>query len=159
MINKTIRPIPLPDSIRMHKRKSLTVGEVQEALLELKHTIDQGERLRKEKGNSTTEAIRTFQRQAGLKADGEITEETASRLNEERTHVFVASNKTRTERLQHLLQTAGYEIDSSERTERRFGASRRKRWPDFKRRINWNRADESMSRRSPYCARKRSMPR
>ncbi|WP_042206837.1 Tc toxin subunit A-related protein [Paenibacillus durus] len=100
-----------------------SIGELQSALQKLKLDISPSDLARKEMGTSTQEAIRTVQERVGLPADGKLTKETVAKLNAELAHTFVAGNKTRTQRLQELLQRVGQPIDPEEIRNRRFGPS------------------------------------
>jgi peptidoglycan hydrolase-like protein with peptidoglycan-binding domain len=100
---------------------SKAIGELQLALTKLKLDIRPQELARKELGASTTEAIRTFQTRVGLPSQGNLTPETIARLNIELEHSFVASSKTRTQRLQEMLQRTGIKVDPDETKNRIFG--------------------------------------
>ena len=100
-----------------------SVGELQSALLRLNLDISPSDLARKEMGASTAEALRAFQAQAGLPADGRLTEDTAARINAALEHSFVTRDKTRTRRLQDLLTQAGQRIDPVEISGREFGTA------------------------------------
>jgi peptidoglycan hydrolase-like protein with peptidoglycan-binding domain len=97
------------------------IGELQSALLKLKLDVKPSDLARKEMGASTVEAVKVFQVRAGLPADGKLTQDTVARLNAELAHNFVAQSKTRTQRLQGLLQQAGQQLDADEIKGRKFG--------------------------------------
>ena len=99
------------------------VGELQLALLKLKLEIEPSDLARKEMGASTVEAVRAFQTRVGLPSDGRLNHDTVAKLNAELVHNFVAQSKTRTQRLQDLLQQAGHALDPNEVKSRKFGPS------------------------------------
>ena len=131
-MNKIIFPsqLKLADSANLPSAGK-PVGELQSALLKLKLEIKPSDLARKEMGASTIEAVRSFQAQVGLPADGKLTPDTVAKLNAELAHRFVAQSKTRTERLQELLQQAGYKLDPEEIKSRKFGASTEEAFKQF----------------------------
>lgn len=100
-----------------------SVGELQSALLKLRLDVKPSDLARKEMGDSTLEALRTFQARAGLPADGRPTPATVANLNAELAHNFVALSKTRTQRMQDLLLQIGQQLDPQEIRSRTFGPS------------------------------------
>jgi peptidoglycan hydrolase-like protein with peptidoglycan-binding domain len=99
------------------------VGELHTVLLKLKLDVKPSDLARKEMGASTIEAIRTFQARTGLPVDGTLTPNTVAKLNAELAHNFVVQSKTRTQRLQDMLQRAGQTVDPQEIKSRKFGPS------------------------------------
>jgi peptidoglycan hydrolase-like protein with peptidoglycan-binding domain len=99
------------------------VGEIHSALLKLKLDVKRSDLARKEMGASTVEAVKAFQARAGLPADGRLTQETVAKLNAELAHNFVAQSKTRTQRLQGLIQQVGEQVSPDEIKGRKFGPS------------------------------------
>jgi peptidoglycan hydrolase-like protein with peptidoglycan-binding domain len=97
------------------------VGELQGALMRLDLAPDRSDIARKELGASTREALKKFQADAGLAADGTPTAETLAVLNTQVAHRFVATSKPRTARLHALLRDAGQDIPDEEVSARRFG--------------------------------------
>jgi peptidoglycan hydrolase-like protein with peptidoglycan-binding domain len=97
------------------------VGELQNALMRLDLAPERSDIARKELGASTRDALRKFQAEAGLAADGTPTAETLARLNTQVAHRFVAASKPRTSRLHALLREAGQDIPDEELLARRFG--------------------------------------
>jgi len=117
-----------PPKLRVEDRvnggpDSKSVGELQAALRKLKLNVDRSELARKELGPSTTEALRAFQERSDLAPEGKPTTETVARLNVELEHAFVANSKTRTRRLQEMLQRVEIPVDASEVQNRVFGRS------------------------------------
>jgi peptidoglycan hydrolase-like protein with peptidoglycan-binding domain len=102
---------------------SKAIGELQAALQKLKVNVQPRELARKELGPSTTDAIRAFQERAGLAPAGDLTAETVARLNGELEHAFVAGSKSRTQRLQEMLQRVGTPVEPDEAKSRIFGQS------------------------------------
>lgn len=121
-MNKIIFPaaLKLDDPANIPKTGK-SIGELQSALLKLKLEVKPSDLARKEMGESTLEAVRTFQARAGLPTDGRLNPRTVAKLNVEIAHNFVAQSKTRTERLQDLLLQAGQQIDPEEVKSRKFG--------------------------------------
>lgn len=120
--------IVFPETLKLDDPANLPpagkpVGELQSALLKLKLDVKPSDLARKELGASTVEAVRAFQARAGLPADGKLTQETVAKLNAELAHNFVTQSKTRTQRLQELLQQAGQKLDPEELKSRKFGPS------------------------------------
>jgi peptidoglycan hydrolase-like protein with peptidoglycan-binding domain len=99
------------------------VGALQTALLKLKFDIKPSELARKERGTSTADAVRAFQARVGLPADGTLTQGTVAKINAEVAHNFVMHSKTRTRRLQALLEQAGQKLNPEEIKSRKFGPS------------------------------------
>ena len=99
------------------------VGELQSALLKLKLEVKPSDLARKEMGTSTVEAVKAFQTRVGLPVSGKLSQETITKLNAELAHNFVAHNKTRTGRLQDMLQQLGQQLDMGEMKARKFGPS------------------------------------
>ncbi|GFJ82142.1 neuraminidase-like domain-containing protein [Phytohabitans houttuyneae] len=99
------------------------VANLHAGLGRLRITVDPAERATGELGASTREAIRAFQRTAGLPASGELTAETVDRLNRDLSHRFFTDSKTRAAKIQQLLARTGQQIDPAETNSRRFGHS------------------------------------
>jgi len=102
---------------------SKAIGELQAALQKLKLNVERKESARKELGPSTIAAIQAFQRRAGLAPQGRLTARTVERINLELEHTFVVDSRTRTRRLQEMLQRAGMPVDPDEAKSRTFGQS------------------------------------
>lgn len=100
---------------------SKTIGELHESLRKLKLEVEPRDLARKELGASTADAIRVFQERAGLPATGKLTAETVAQLNAEVEHIFVARSRTRTKRLQEMLQWTGLPVGPNEVKSRTFG--------------------------------------
>ncbi|MDH4244953.1 MAG: neuraminidase-like domain-containing protein [Nitrospira sp.] len=99
------------------------VGELQNVLMKLRLDVKASDLARKEMGASTVDAVKAFQSRAGLPANGKLTQDTVAKLNAELAHSFVIQSKTRTQRLQSLLQQVGQQVDPQEMKSRKFGAS------------------------------------
>lgn len=97
------------------------VGDMHAALQRLGHDVSPSDIARKEFGTSTQEALRKFQKDKGLRADGKITQRTIAQLNAEVAHRFVTESKTRTQRVQALLQRLKIDVDATELKGRQFG--------------------------------------
>ncbi len=103
---------------------SKSIGELHGLLRKLKLEVETRDLVRKELGASTTRAIQAFQERVGLPpAQGKLTRKTVALMNAEMEHAFVADSKTRTQRLQEMLQKAGMSIDPDEIQSRKFGRS------------------------------------
>lgn len=113
---KIANPDQLPSTGR-------AVGALQDALVRLKIPVSPSDVARKELGASTQEALRAFQQKVGMAADGRISVETVDRLNAAVAHAYVAQSKTRTQRLQALLQQVGQPVESKELEQRTYGTS------------------------------------
>lgn len=122
---------PSKISADINAPSSKSIGDVQQALQKLKLPIAQSDLARKEMGAATAEAIRTFQKQAGLAETGTLTRDTVNKLNAELAHNFVAESKTRTQRIQEMLKNAGGQIDPSEIASRQMGPSTEKALKQF----------------------------
>jgi peptidoglycan hydrolase-like protein with peptidoglycan-binding domain len=114
-----VRRLNLP----LDRLNGKATGDLQTALKKLKLDIRPSELARKELGSSTVEAIRAFQTRVGLPSQGDLTPETITQLNAEVEHVFFAGSKTRTHRLQDMLQRVGMQLDADEVKNRTFGPS------------------------------------
>ena len=110
-------------NLSANELNSQAIGELQAALQTLKLNVQPRESARKELGPSTTAAIRAFQERAGLPPQGNLTAETVERLNVELEHCFVIDSKSRTKRLQEMLQRVGMPVDTNEVDNRIFGQS------------------------------------
>ncbi|MFM1653413.1 neuraminidase-like domain-containing protein [Brevibacillus sp. B_LB10_24] len=115
--------IKIPPKISVREQDSKSIGDIQSALQALEIDISPGELARKEMGESTAAGIKAFQERSGLPADGKLTQATVDKLNSELIHDFVVRSKTRTQRLQQLLQLVGLQIDSEEIKNRAFDPS------------------------------------
>ncbi len=123
-MNKMIFPatLKMSDSTNVPAAGKL-VGELQSTLLRLNLEVNSSELSRKEMGSSTIEAIKVFQAKVGLPTNGKLTKDTVLKINADLSHNFVAKSKTRTQRLQVLLQKAGHTLDPNEVKNRKFGLS------------------------------------
>ena len=107
------------------------VGDVQVRLrklgrmLNLHDGISKSELSRKELGATTAAALKALQQKFGLTVTGALDSQTLSRLNQAMEHEFIAQSKSRTQRLQQLLQDAGYGIGPDELKERCLGPNTR----------------------------------
>lgn len=104
-------------------RNSKSIGELQAALQKLKMNIQSRELASKELGPSTIDAIRAFQERAGLVPEGSLTAETVERFNAELEHTFAVDSKTRTRRLQEMLQQTATQVDLNEVKSRILGSN------------------------------------
>jgi peptidoglycan hydrolase-like protein with peptidoglycan-binding domain len=99
------------------------IAQLHAALGKLRLDVSPDEARRAEWGASTTDMIQRFQEHAGLEAHGTLTPETVDRLKAELNHRFYADNKTRTLKLQEMLERVGHPVDPAEKKARTFGAS------------------------------------
>ncbi|MEO8417816.1 MAG: peptidoglycan-binding protein, partial [Methylophilaceae bacterium] len=122
-MNKIIFPPALKlDTVAM-PATGKPVGELQTVLSKLNLDVHPSDIARKQMGASTLEAVKTFQASAGLPADGNLTPDTVTKLNDTLAHNFVANSKSRTQRLQDWLEKTGQKVDPAELKSRKFGAS------------------------------------
>ncbi len=111
--------------------KGKVVGELHQALQQVKLPISASDLARKELGGSTTQAVLAFQKSVGLPADGKLTPATVERLNVEVAHQFVAESRTRTRKVQEMLQRLGHKLDPAELKAGQFGPSTSAALKDF----------------------------
>jgi peptidoglycan hydrolase-like protein with peptidoglycan-binding domain len=110
-------PIRINSDSQTHR----AIADLHSGLEKLLLPIDPAEKESGEIGDSTSAAIRVFQRDTGLPETGELTEDTVRRLNQQLQHRFYTDSKTRAAKVQDMLVRTGHEIDPAEVRSRRFG--------------------------------------
>jgi peptidoglycan hydrolase-like protein with peptidoglycan-binding domain len=126
------------------------VTDLHTAFRKMKIRIDSREQNEKQIGETTLAAIKTVQHKYRLPVNGELDERTLQVLNRELTDAFVTLNKTRTEKLQGMLEKMGFAIDAGEKKNRTTGDTTRKAIAAFQQQYNLKEGqtvtDEMMSR-------------
>ena len=112
--------------------KKKDVITLHTALEKLDLAIDPADINKSEIGDSTKSAIKKFQEHAGLPTDGALSPQTVEKLRSELEHKSYINNKTRTEKIQHLLEQVGQQIDPNEIKSRTFGQSTEKAIKNFR---------------------------
>ncbi|MBE9592849.1 MAG: peptidoglycan-binding protein, partial [Proteobacteria bacterium] len=105
------------------------------ALKKLRQDIASEEVNRNELGKTTKVAILKFQKQAGLKADGTLSPETVEKIKEELEHVYYGGSKTRTGKIQGMLERLGQKVDPEDIKSRTFGTSTEKAIRQFQKKV------------------------
>lgn len=85
---------------------------------------------------ATVKALKEFQEKNKLKADGKLTADTITALNTELHDKFIASDKTRTRKVQALLERLDLKISKDEKSARATGKSTRRAVEKFQKKNN-----------------------
>lgn len=116
------------DKLKLTPQKLTTkdVSDLHSALKKLRIKVSEEEVNQKRLGDRTTDAIKEIQQRNRLKADGKLTDETVKALNAELVDAHHTLSKTRTAKLQGLLEKAGVAVSGDEKKNRLTGDSTRK---------------------------------
>src|SRR5438093_6054903 len=92
-------------------------------LTKMKLPIAKDEMKKKDIGHTTITAIKEIQKRHGINGGGALDERTVDALNKDIFHAQYVFNKTRTEKLQALLNKVGQPVAAEEKNKRIAGES------------------------------------
>jgi peptidoglycan hydrolase-like protein with peptidoglycan-binding domain len=111
------------------------VNNLHQALTKLNLSVDESEKNAVKIGKSTAQAIKNFQTENNLPANGELDEKTISTINVILHDKMFTTSKHRTTKIHTLLQRLNLPIDKEELSKRNTGISTRKAIEEFQKKI------------------------
>jgi len=119
----------IPSNFKKTDKSNVT--DLHKALDKLNLSVAESEKKAGKIEASTKNAIKKFQKENKLKADGELNEKTVAAMNAALHDNFVTASKPRTKKLHSLLKTLNLDVKKEETTKRETGSSTRKAIEEF----------------------------